>query len=117
VLARFAAGLLATQRFLLKRTIEHAIRHLDGRTSSGSSLLVPQQVQASLAEVAMDIREVGHLPDTPGSRHRAYQRLTAAGRLLLGLLGASGFLSDGPGADLHSIEVAGNVYLLGEGRS
>jgi hypothetical protein len=89
--------------------------HLDDRFSEGASLLARPQIQADLADVAMELRESG-LPD-PGvgapermqwARHR---RLTAAGRTLLRLLGGSSVLADGPGGDLYLMELLGNVWL------
>ncbi|PRY38130.1 acyl-CoA dehydrogenase family protein [Umezawaea tangerina] len=112
VLERFADGLLDLHRQLLRRGIDHAVEHLNGRTSGDTTLLDRQLVQASLADVAVEIRESEALrPDDPASRWRAHQGLTAAGRLLLTLLGASSFLVTGPGGELHLAEVTGNVYL------
>ena len=65
----------------------------------------------------MELQEcaaVSAAADERGRRSRwvLAQRLTAAGRDLLRLLGASGFLTDSPGRDLHLAEVAANVYLF-----
>lgn len=113
---RFACGLLTLHRDLLRRALQHALCHLDGRTSAGTTLLSRQLVQGQLADIAMalsteeamprDRREADRL-----ARWRSHQRMVAAGRDLVRLLGASGFLADGPAADLYLAEVAGNVYL------
>jgi hypothetical protein len=113
---RFAAGLVALHRAILRRTLDDALRHLAARTSAGTTLLARQLVQAELADVALVLRECDELPDSGGeaarrTRWQAHQRLIVAGRSLLALMGASGFLLDGPGADLYLAEVAGNVYL------
>ncbi|MEV6235575.1 hypothetical protein [Lentzea sp. NPDC051838] len=111
-LDRFATGLLGLHRDLLQRGIDHAMTHLGGRTSQGSPLLDRQLVQATLGDVAVEVRENAALPtDDPHARWRAHQGLVDAGRLLLSLLGASSFLVSGPGGDLHLAEVTGNVYL------
>ncbi|ANZ40455.1 hypothetical protein BBK82_35015 [Lentzea guizhouensis] len=111
-LDRFAGGLLGLHRDLLRQGIDHAMTHLGGRTSQGSSLLDRQLVQTALADVAVEVRENAVLPTGDAhARWRAHQGLVDAGRLLLSLLGASSFLVSGPGGDLHLAEVTGNVYL------
>jgi hypothetical protein len=112
VLATFADGLLGVQRELVRHTLGHAMRHLDARTSDGTTLLAKQQVQATLADVAMELWECAAAPRADRrTRWAVHQRLTTAARDLLRLLGASGFLTDSPGLDLHLVEVVGNVYL------
>ena len=112
VLDRFADGLLDLHRDLLRQGIAHAVEHLNSRTSGDTTLLDRQLVQASLADVAIEVRESEALrPHDAATRWRAHQGLVQAGRLLLTLLGASSFLVSGPGGDLHLAEVTGNVYL------
>jgi hypothetical protein len=113
---RFAVGLLDLQHDLLRHTLEHTVAHLGGRTSAGETLLTKQLVGGQLADVGLRLSEDAALP--PARRHgdrpatwRTHQRLVAVGRDLLRLLGASGFLADGPAGDLHAAEVVGNVYL------
>ena len=107
--------LLELHRTLLRRALAHAMVHLDSRFSEGTSLLARPQIQADLADVAMEIRE-SELPD-PGAgspqriRWACHQRLTTAGRTLLRLLGASSMLADGPGGDLYLMELLGNAWL------
>ncbi len=112
VLDRFADGLLDLHRSLLRQGIDHAVEHLNSRTSGDTTLLDRQLVQASLGDVAIEVRESEALrPHDAATRWRAHQGLVGAGRLLLTLLGASSFLVSGPGGDLHLAEVTGNVYL------
>ena len=113
---RFAAELLGIHRELLRRVLAQAIAHLHARTSGGSTLLAMQLVEAQLAEIAMALNADEAVPTQRRyadrqSRWRAHQRLVAAGRQLVRMFGASGFLADGPGADLYLAEVTGNVYL------
>jgi hypothetical protein len=113
---RFGLGLLGLHCDLLRRTLAHALAHLEARTAEGKSLLTRQQIQAALADAAVDIRECesacAGLPDiTPGALWSVSQRLVGTGRTLLDLLGASGFLADGLAADLCLAEVTSNVYL------
>lgn len=106
---RFADGLLDLHRTVLRDALEHTVAYLDGRTSEGSTLLARPQLQAELADVAIELNESG------GTRERGhwslYQRLTKAGRGLLRLLGASSMLADGPGGDLYLAEFAGCLYV------
>jgi hypothetical protein len=116
----FADGLLGLHRGLLLRVIGHVMRHLDARTSGGSTLLSTQLVQGQLADIALQLSADAAVHQAAGDRDpqarwRSYQRLVAAGRGLLRLLGASGFLAEGPAGDLHLAEIAGNVYLHPEG--
>lgn len=118
---QFAIGLLAMHRELLRKTLRHALCHLDGRTSGGTTLLSRQLVQGQLADVAMALSVEEAMPPArreadPPARWRSHQRMVAAGRELVRLLGASGFLADGPAGDLYLAEVAGNVYLHPGGR-
>ncbi len=113
---RFATELLSIHRELLRRVLAQAIAHLHARTSAGSTLLAMQLVEGQLAEIAMalnaDEAVPAHLRHADRySRWRAHQRLVAAGRQLVRMFGASGFLADGPGADLYLAEVTGNTYL------
>ncbi|TDB78099.1 hypothetical protein [Micromonospora sp. KC723] len=113
---RFAAGLLDAHRDLLHATLAHALRHLEGRTSGDTTLLAKQLVAGQLADVALRLAEDAAVPQTRrhadrAARWRCHLRLVGIGRDLLRLLGASGFLADGPAGDLHLAEVTGNVYL------
>ncbi|MEE6261667.1 acyl-CoA dehydrogenase family protein [Plantactinospora sonchi] len=112
----FARGLLDLHRLLLHEVLRHTLGHLGARTSDGATLLARQLVQAQLAEVAIRLAEVEATPETrrdedAAGRWRTHRRLVGIGRDLLRLLGASGFLVDGPAGDLHLAEVVGNVYL------
>jgi hypothetical protein len=118
---QFAIGLLALHRDLLRRSIQKAMCHLEDRMSGGSTLLSRQLVQGQLADIAMALSAEEAMPSDrreadPSARWRSHQRMVAAGRELTRLFGASGFLADGPAADLHLAEVAGNVYLHPGGR-
>jgi alkylation response protein AidB-like acyl-CoA dehydrogenase len=118
---RFASGLLALHRDVLRRVLKQALGHLEGRTSAGTSLLSRQLVQGQLADAAMALNAEEAMPPDrreadPPARWRSHQRMVAVGRALIRLFGASGFLTDGPAADLHLAEVTGNVYLHPGGR-
>jgi hypothetical protein len=113
---RFAVGLIEAHRALLRDGVAEAIRHLGGRSSAGSTLLAKQMVEGQLADVAMALREDEAVPVSQWSadrqsRWRAHRRLVAAGRQLMRLFGASGYLAGSVAVDLYLAEVTGNVYL------
>ncbi|MEG3632563.1 acyl-CoA dehydrogenase family protein [Micromonospora palythoicola] len=113
---RFAVALLATHRELLDATLTHTLRHLEGRTSGNTTLLAKQLVAGQLADIALRLAEDTAVPEARrhadrDARWRCHLRLVDIGRDLLRLLGASGFLADGPAGALHLAEVVGNVYL------
>ncbi|GAB3976118.1 hypothetical protein GCM10029978_062140 [Actinoallomurus acanthiterrae] len=111
---RFAEGLLTLQCAILRRTLEHTIVRLGERTSEGTSLLTRPQLQADLADVAMELQEAAAGEACHHVRWARHMRLTHAGRVLLRLLGGYSMLIEGPGADLYLAEVVGNVYLQPE---
>ena len=113
--AGFATELTGLHTALVRRTLDHTVERLGGRIAGGTALLGRQLVQAQLADIALRLRELEVMPADrragPGAPWRTHRRLVGLGRDLLRLLGASGFLADGPGGDLHLAEVTGNVYL------
>jgi hypothetical protein len=113
---RFAVGLLALHRDLLRQTLRQVMSHLAARTSGGSTLLAKQLIQGELADIAMRLAEDEAMPAVSRAvsrlaRWEAHRQFIILGRRLLRLLGASGFLMDGPAASLHLAEVTGSVYL------
>lgn len=117
VLDEFGTGLLRLHRHLLHRALREAMDHLGGRTSGGASLLSRQLLQEQCARIAMRLSEDAAVPEDvlrvdPQARWRLHRRLVRTGRAILRLYGASGYLADGPAADLHLAEVTGQTYLL-----
>jgi hypothetical protein len=115
-LERFGRGLLDLHCVLLREALRHTMRWLDGRSAEGSSLLARQLNQGACADVAVEIAECEAMiarldPAAPDISALISRRLTVAGRDLLDLLGAAGFLGDGPGGDLYLAELARNIYL------
>jgi hypothetical protein len=93
--------------------------HLADRTSGGVPLLQHQLVKGLLAEAALDLllaRAGLEAADfRPDAAVRAHGRITRAGRTLLQLLGGSGYLLTGPGADAHVSELIENLFVAGPG--
>jgi len=91
--------------------------HLRDRTSGGVALLQQQAVKSTFADAALDLLlarrqlDLAELEDRAAVR--AHARLTRAGRTLLSLLGAGGYLLTGAGADAHVSEMAANVFAAG----
>lgn len=109
---QFAVGLLELHRDLLRQTLRQVMDHLGARTSGGSALLAKQLVQGELAEIAMRLIQDEAMPaDSLTARWESHRQLVILGRRLARLLGASGFLTDGPAVSLHLAEVTGSVYL------
>ena len=113
---RFARGLLDLHHELLEHALRQVMRQLGARTSGGTTLLAKELIQAQLAEIAMRLSEdkemlAGLRDADPWASWHTHLRQVAVGRGLLRLSGASGFLADGLGRDLHLAEVTGNVYL------
>jgi hypothetical protein len=102
---------------LATRLREAALLHLRDRTSAGVPLLQQQAVKSTFADAALDLLlarrqlELAELEERAAVR--AHVRLTRAGRTLLSLLGASGYLLTGAGADAHVSEMTANVFAAG----
>lgn len=110
----WAADLCAEHVELTRLLIDAAVDHLGSRTLDGTPLLSRQVPQALLADTAMDIAEavecfraaanVAHLADI-------HRRVVAAARRVVRLLGARGFVLDGPGGALYAAELTCRLYL------
>ena len=112
--AVFADGLLRLQRQTLGHMLDGAVQRLDQRTSDGANLLNRQLVRGAVADVALALSEVDDLCGRPGDAQRwwlIHRDLVAAGRILVKLYGASGFVADGPGRLVYLLELLGNTYL------
>jgi len=91
------------------------VAYLDARSTGGTRLLDQQLVRGDLADAGIDLAEVRTL--LTGARPPAgllpvlHRRLTAIDRTLLRLLGASGFLADGPGRAAAVAELLSDAYV------
>ncbi|MGB2570920.1 acyl-CoA dehydrogenase family protein [Micromonospora citrea] len=104
---------------LSERLLDDCLAYLDGRTTGGEPLIGQQLVRGELAEIRMDHLEVAAVLDdaTPSNAHvlDVHRRITGADRALLRLLGASGFVADGPGRVAYVSELLADVYAGGYG--
>lgn len=114
-LPAFETALVQLQWDTLRTVLDDVVSWLGQRTFEGSGLLSRQLIQGTIAEVAMALSDSASLLDLPNSGgERLWQvhlTLVAAGRSLVKLYGAAGFVSDGPGSAVHLAELLGNVYL------
>ncbi|MEO3794987.1 hypothetical protein ABGB14_32655 [Nonomuraea sp. B10E15] len=115
--AAWTLGLAWLRYGLSEGLLEHCRSYLGGRTSDGSPLLLLQLVKAQLAEAVIEQLEVltvleGAQPGDLDHDHLTalHQRITLADRMLLRLLGGSGFRADGPGQSAHVSELLADAY-------
>lgn len=95
---------------LAERLLDRCLSYLAGRHSGGQRLLDLQLIRGDLGEIAIGLQEIEGLLDT-GRQAHAHRRLTGVDRLSLRLLGASGFLADGPGQVAFLSELLVNAYV------
>lgn len=88
------------------------VRYLSDRTVGADRLLDQQLVRADLADAGTDLAELRAVltGSVPADLTWIHRRLTAVDRTLLRLLGASGFLADGPGRRAAVAEILTDVY-------
>ncbi|WP_282205834.1 hypothetical protein [Kitasatospora fiedleri] len=114
-------ALLRLRLGLVQGLRDACLAHLAGRASGGSTVLMQQLVKGQLAEALGHQLELAALldatapPDLTGPALRdLHRQLTDTGRALLRLLGAHGYLADGPGATAHVSELLADVHLPAE---
>jgi hypothetical protein len=111
-----ALGLAWLRLGLSERLLDACLTYLGGRTVGADSLLDQQLVQADLADAGTDHAELLAVLTAgttlePAHLHRLHRQITAVDRSLLRLLGASGYLLDGPGRQAAVSELLADVYV------
>ncbi|MFE0171825.1 hypothetical protein ACFWZ2_05870 [Streptomyces sp. NPDC059002] len=117
-----ALGLVWLRLGLSERLREDVVDHLQGRTvGDGNPLLQQQLVKAAVAEALLDHLEVRAVLDEAGTgmlsgpQLRDLQdQLTGADRAQVRLLGASGYLSSGPGQVAYVSELLAEAHRVEE---
>ena len=115
----WAEGIAWLRLGLVDRLLHRAVEHLRGRTVQGTTTLSLPLVRALLADgVAARAQAQALLAgwpdaDTTAAAHRA---IAEAERIGLHLVGASGFVADGPGRDVRAAELLADTYPPGGGR-
>ncbi|MFF4379838.1 hypothetical protein [Kitasatospora sp. NPDC001547] len=113
---------LAWVRLGLSESLRSACLDYLGRRRSGDTYLLQQQlVKGTVAEAVADHLEVEAVLSGagPGDLSAAvladlHARITAADREQVRLLGASGYLRDGPGMPCYLSELVAEVFVTGE---
>ncbi|GAA3226364.1 hypothetical protein GCM10020256_36760 [Streptomyces thermocoprophilus] len=109
-----AARLGATRRLL-----DHAVEHLSGRTSGGEPTIRKQLVLGTVADVLTGLEalraqlRVG--ADSAASVADVHDQITALDWETAKLLGASGFMADGPGRTAHVSHLVANCWTVRDG--
>ncbi|MFI2714431.1 hypothetical protein ACH495_30360 [Micromonospora sp. NPDC018662] len=113
------AALAGLRLGLSEALLDLTVAHLGDRRAGDTPLLLQQLVKGALADVVTEqievrVRLTGTPPpaDSLASLHR---QITMADRMLLRLLGASGFVADGPGAVVDASELLADAWVGGEG--
>jgi hypothetical protein len=118
-LAVFAALLGAVRLAVTRRLLDHAVGHLAGRTSGGEPTLRRQLVLGTLADVFTGIEAArqsllvaGHVPAAVADAH---DRVTELDWETAKLLGASGYLADGPARGAYVSRLTANCWIPRQG--
>ncbi|MFI0367309.1 hypothetical protein ACH35V_05485 [Actinomadura sp. 1N219] len=115
--AAWSLGLARLRLGLSERLRDTVLEHLAGRTVGDSRLLQQQMVKGQVADVLTAHLEIetmldGAVPGDPDDDTvtRLHVQITESDRMLLRLLGAAGFLRDGPGGVAHASELLADAY-------
>jgi hypothetical protein len=118
-LAVFAALLGAVRLAVTRRLLDRAVAHLAGRTSGGEPTLRRQLVLGTVADVFTGIEAArqallvaGHVPAAVVDAH---DRVTELDWEAAKLLGASGYLADGPARGAYVSRLTANCWIPRQG--
>lgn len=111
----WSLGLVWLRLGLSEGLLDACVRHLDGRACGDSTVLRQQLVKGAVADVLIEHLEVhavlaGGVSEPTRLAH-LHEQITAADRALLRLLGARGYLVDGPGEAAYRSEVLAEAYV------
>ncbi|MEU4805232.1 DUF2786 domain-containing protein [Actinosynnema sp. NPDC023587] len=119
--ASWSLGLVWLRLGLSEALRETCMRYLNGRRTGSTTVLQQQMVKSAVADGLIEHLEVravltgagaGDLPEVVLAH--LHTRVTAADRLLVNLLGASGYLTGGPGQAAHVSELVAEAYVRAE---
>ncbi|OXM65514.1 hypothetical protein CF165_22870 [Amycolatopsis vastitatis] len=113
------SGLVWLRLGLSEGLLDHCVGYLGGRRCGDTTLLRQQMVMGSVADVLIEHQEAGAvlaefegagLPLPEATATHLQRQLTSAGRTLLRLLGASGFVAGGPGETAYLSELLAEAH-------
>nr|AKC92664.1 hypothetical protein [Amycolatopsis sp. SANK 60206] len=114
-LTALGARLAATRLGVTRRLMERAVDHLSDRVVGGVPTLSKQLIQGTLADARVDIEAARRCLLVASHLHAAvldvHARLTAQDWELAKLLGASGFVGQGPGPSAYVSRLTANCWL------
>jgi hypothetical protein len=114
-------GLVWLRFGLSEGLLDTCVQYLGGRVTGDTTLLRQQMVKGSIAEVLIEHLEIrAVLTQTEPSLEtiaHLQQQISLADRVLLRLLGASGFVAGGPGEVAHLSELLADSYSLRQEQS
>ena len=112
------AALAGLRLGLSEALLDVTVAHLGDRRVGDTPLLLQQMIKGALADAVTEQIEIKvRLTGTPppaGSLAGLHRQITVADRMLLRLLGASGFTADGPGAVVDASELLADAWIGGE---
>lgn len=108
-------GLLRLRLGVAEGLRDACVAHLGSRPSGESTVLMQQMVKGQLAEALAHQLELSALLDSGTPLQGPFLRslhgqITLNGRSLLRLLGAYGYLADGPGATAEASELLADIH-------
>ncbi|SNS62679.1 hypothetical protein SAMN05216276_1012181 [Streptosporangium subroseum] len=109
----WSLGLAWLRLGLSEGLLGRCLSYLGARTAGDSPLLVQQLVKGQLAEAVTEhllIQGVLHEELAAEALDDLHLQITLADRMLLRLLGGSGFRADGPGQSAHVSELLADAY-------
>jgi alkylation response protein AidB-like acyl-CoA dehydrogenase len=115
-LTAFGARLGAVRLGVHRRLLQRAVEHLAGRLSGGEPILRKQLVQGTLADILAAGEAVRRCllvaGDAAAAVADAHDRLTVLDWEAAKLLGASGYLSDGPARGAWVSRLTANCWIV-----
>ncbi|WP_330172420.1 hypothetical protein OG875_01725 [Streptomyces sp. NBC_01498] len=109
----WATGLAWLRLGLAERLVDRVTTHLGGRTVQRTVTLNLPLVRAMLADAVAGTTECRALlkaAPTSATLRRVHRSLDETGRTCLHLLGAAGFVADGPGSEVRVSELLADTY-------
>jgi hypothetical protein len=111
----WALGLTWLRLGLSGGLLDACLGYLGGRTAGGTPLLKQQLLKGALADAVISHLEIetalaGDTTTLPGLAD-LHQQITSTDRGLLRLLGASGFVLEGPGRTAYVSEMLADAYI------